>query len=159
MIVLLSWPVAKCRVYLPCQVWRVSGSQLQLVRKAVLQIIGYNAQMSNMAGWDSGIHITTWNVRYKDIANYLLYKIYSIKKKIKQTTKKRLYAINYRTVQHTPRKWRDNHISKWAKTPNWLCYKLEDKFLKFYLKINSNSYCLHSVSHHFAHWKFQITFN
>lgn len=72
-----------------------------------MQITGYNAQMSNMAGLDSGIHITTWNVRYKDIANYLLYKIYSIKKKMKASTKKDLYAINYRTVQHTPHKWRD----------------------------------------------------
>lgn len=63
MIVLLSRPVAKWRVYLSWQAWRVSGSQFQLVSKAVLQIIGYNAQIANISGLDFGIYITTWNIK------------------------------------------------------------------------------------------------
>lgn len=46
--------------------WSIWES-FKLVRKAVLQIIGQNAQMSNISGMEA------WTVEfiYKDIANYL----------------------------------------------------------------------------------------
>ena len=115
MIVLLSWPVAKWRVYLSWQAWRVSGSQYHLVSKAVLQIIAYNAQISNISGLDFGIYITTWNMRDKDIANYLLYKIYSIKKIWKNQPKKaymRKTTKLYNTILisgETPHFWMSKH--------------------------------------------------
>jgi len=36
--------------------------------------------MSKIYSLDSGIYITTWNMRCKETANYLLHRIYSIKK-------------------------------------------------------------------------------